>query len=635
MRAMIIDEHLERMERLLEIERAEERKRYETESAALSLDQRQARGQLLLDLEVADARSLAGRVLVELRPPQGREVPSSLIGPGSIVRAARRGLGADEPVTGVVARMTRGRVGVALDGPPPEWMDSGRLFLELLPNEVTYERQRKGLARLRSSGDRRIARWRELLAGGRTPAFEADPGFVPAAHLNAEQNEALAHALAARDLALIHGPPGTGKTTVLAELVVRAVERGERVLAAAASNMAVDNVLARLVRRPGLRVVRLGHVARVSEALLPWTLDEQIEAHASQQIARGILDEAHGLLARARKQAARGRSADRYAEAREARAAAAKLFGEARKLMHVVRAQVLGSAQVVCATCTGTEIDLLEREEFDLTVIDEATQATEPTALLPLLRAPKAVLAGDHRQLPPTVLSLAAARQDLSRSLFERLLELHGPSIARMLREQYRMHEAIMTFPSRELYGGELRAHPSVEAHLLADLEGVASSELTGVPIVFLDTAGKGFDDEVAQGSESHRNPQEAELVARKVRQLLEAGLAPEQISVISPYGAQVETLRALLPGEGLEIDTVDGFQGRENEAVVVSLTRSNAEAEVGFLADLRRMNVAITRARRFLLVVGDSATVSAHPFYRDFIDYVTERGGYRSAWEE
>ncbi|HCF58215.1 MAG TPA: AAA family ATPase, partial [Myxococcales bacterium] len=162
-------------------------------------------------------------------------------------------------------------------------------------------------------------------------------------------------------------------------------------------------------------------------------------------------------------------------------------FGEARKLMRVVRAQVLGSAQVVCATCTGTEIDLLEREEFDLTVIDEATQATEPTALLPLLRAPKAVLAGDHRQLPPTVLSLAAARQDLSRSLFERLLELHGPSVARMLREQYRMHEAIMTFPSRELYGGELRAHPSVEAHLLADLEGVASSELTGVPIVFLD----------------------------------------------------------------------------------------------------------------------------------------------------
>jgi superfamily I DNA and/or RNA helicase len=632
---MYLMEHLASLSRLLELERGEERRRYELESASLSWEERQARGLALTNLVATDTRSLAGRALLELAPAAGGELVGSIIGAGSLVRLARRGEHAEEPLTGVVARFSRSRLGVAFDVPPPDWAESGKLVLELLPNDVTYERQRAGLRRLASSDEPAHRRWRALLSGERTPAFVPDPAFQPSGHLNREQNEALAHALSATDLALIHGPPGTGKTTVLAELIARAVARGERVLAAAASNMAVDNVLARLVERPGIRVVRIGHVARVSEPLLPWTMEEQVEAHPSQQTAREMLREAHELLQRARKQAARGRSADRFAEAREARAAAGRLFTEARKLMRVTRDQLLASAQVVCATCTGSEVDLLEGQTFDLAVVDEATQATEPSTLLPLLKARRAVLAGDHRQLPPTVLSPEASRAGLSRSLFERLLELHGEPIARMLREQYRMHEAIMAYPSRVLYGGLLRAHPSVAGHLLTDLEGVANTEATRVPLVFLDTAGKGLEDELPPGSESRRNPGEAELVARKVNQLLEAGLAPQQISVIAPYEAQVRALRSLLPMAGLEIDTVDGFQGRENEAVVVSLTRSNRDAEVGFLADIRRMNVAITRARRHLLVVGDSATVSAHPFYRGFIDEVTARGGYRSVWEE
>ena len=271
--AMRIDEHIERLGRLLDLERAEERARYELESARLSLEERQARGHALLDLEAGDARSLAGRVLIELRPAAGHDLPSTLIGAGSIVGAHRRA-GDEEPATGVVARLSRARVAVAFDSPAPEWIDSGRVCLELLPNEVTYERQRKGLGRLRAGTDRRIGRWRELLSGERNPTFDPDPAFEPSPRLNREQNDALAFALSARDLALIHGPPGTGKTTVLAELILRAVEHGERVLAAAASNMAVDNVLARLVRWPEIRLVRVGHVARVSEPLLPWTLDE-------------------------------------------------------------------------------------------------------------------------------------------------------------------------------------------------------------------------------------------------------------------------------------------------------------------------------------------------------------------------
>ncbi len=632
---MDLAQHLATLERLLELERREEKARYESERSSLSFEGRQALGHALLDLKAADSRALAGRVLLELRPANpSRGLPSSLIGAGSLVRVLRRRAEPDEePPSGVVSRLSRAGIFVAFDAPPPDWVESGQVCLELLPSEVTYERQRLGLARLARGDARHLERWRRLLVGERAPAFLPSK-FEPSDELNPEQNEALQLALSAQDFALIHGPPGTGKTTVLAEVVERALANGERVLVSAASNMAVDNVLARLAR-PGLEAVRIGHVARVSEALLPWTLDEQVEANEVNIAGRELLDEAHELLARSKKLAARGRGADRYAESRQLRAEAGRLFSEARELLRGVRSRIVRDARVVFATCTGSMGEVLRDELFDLAVVDEATQATEPSALLPILHARRAILAGDHRQLPPTVLSPEAARAGLSRSLFERLLELHGSETARMLCEQHRMHESIMAFPSRALYEGQLRAHRAVARHLLSELPAVEATSLTTVPLVFLDTAGKGFDEELAEGSESRRNPQEAELVAAKVRELLAAGVRPAQISVIAPYEAQVQALRALLPQDELEVDTVDGFQGRENEAVVVSLTRSNSEGEVGFLADIRRMNVAITRARRHLLMVGDSATVSAHPFFKAFIEHATAVGGYRSAWDE
>ncbi|HEY3352140.1 MAG TPA: AAA domain-containing protein [Polyangia bacterium] len=629
---MPLDDHVALLAELLELERAEERRRFEAAEGELSLEERRARGLVLLDLVAAGARALAGRLVVELRPARaGAEVPASQIGPGALVKVIRRRPGdAEAAPTGVVARCSRAAVGVAFDEPPPDWVESGSVGLALLPSAVTYERQRAALGRLLGGAAPHVRRWREILGGARPPRADPRPGAAPAPRLNPEQNEALCAALTARELCLVHGPPGTGKTTVLVAIVEAAVARGERVLCAAASNLAVDNLLEKLVARGG-RVVRLGHVARVAEALVPWTLDELVEASSARGVARELQGEAHGLLAHARKQAARGRSAGHYALARQSRAEAGRLFAEARGRLREARAQVLADAQVVCATCTGADAEQLDDQVFDLAVVDEATQATEPATLLPLLRARRAVLAGDHRQLPPTILSPEAARRGLGRSLFERLIDAH-PAAARLLREQHRMHEQIMAFPSAELYAGALRAHPAVARHTLAELcPGAAACG----PVEFLDTAGTGFEDELGAESESRRNPQEAALVARRVRRLLDAGLGPAQIAVIAPYDAQVQALRALLPIAGLEINTVDGFQGRESEAVVVSLTRSNREAEVGFLADIRRMNVAITRARRHLLVVGDSATVAAHPFYARFIEYVTAAGGYRSAWEE
>jgi superfamily I DNA and/or RNA helicase len=213
-------------------------------------------------------------------------------------------------------------------------------------------------------------------------------------------------------------------------------------------------------------------------------------------------------------------------------------------------------------------------------------------------------------------------------------MSLHGPAIARRLTVQYRMHQAIMDFSSLEFYEAELEADASVREHVLADLPDIVPTPLTQSPVEFIDTAGASFDEELEPDGESRLNPQEAALVCRKVRELLDAGVTAEDIAVIAPYAAQVRLLREQLVVPGLEIDSVDGFQGREKEAVVISLVRSNPQGEIGFLSDIRRMNVAMTRARRKLLIVGDSATMSGHPFYRRAFEYFESLGAYTTVWE-
>jgi ATP-dependent RNA/DNA helicase IGHMBP2 len=281
---------------------------------------------------------------------------------------------------------------------------------------------------------------------------------------------------------------------------------------------------------------------------------------------------------------------------------------------------------VVLATLTSLDAPVLAGRRFALAVIDEATQAVEPAAYLALLRAERAVLGGDHLQLPPTVLSAAAQAGGLGISLFERLATGAGAEMRVTLAEQHRMNARIMAFPSEALYAGALRAHPDA-----------AGRAIDGAPLEVVDTAGCGFEEETPEGSDSRHNPGEAELAAAEVERILALGVAPADVAVISPYDAQVQRLRQLLAAridEGLEVDTVDGFQGREKEAVVVSLVRSNGTGEVGFLADVRRMNVAITRARAKLVVVGDGATVASHPFYERFLRHAERSGAWRSAWE-
>ena len=447
--------------------------------------------------------------------------------------------------------------------------------------------------------------------------------------LNDSQHDAIALALSARDVAIIHGPPGTGKTTALVELIRQAVARGERVLACAPSNLAVDNILDRLLAA-GETAIRLGHPARVSEALREHTLDVLAESHADARQARKFYKDAHALFRKAGKWSrAKPQPGEKAAMRREGRA----LIEDARKLEDRAVEKLLDGSPILCATLTGLNPDILGRRTFDLVVIDEAAQTVEPACWIAVGRAKRVVLAGDHCQLPPTILSVEASRRGFGVSLMERLVERYGPAVTRRLRVQYRMHDAIAGFSAAEFYESDLVADASVAGHRLCDLPGVAASPLTEAPVRFIDTAGAGHDEEVVH--DSRRNRGEAELVVKKVRELLDAGVSAEQIAVITPYAAQVRLLRESLAVPGLEIDSVDGFQGREKEAVVVSLVRSNTEGEVGFLADVRRTNVALTRARRGLIVIGDSATLANHPFYQRLLTYFETVGGYGSVWEE
>ena len=253
---------------------------------------------------------------------------------------------------------------------------------------------------------------------------------------------------------------------------------------------------------------------------------------------------------------------------------------------------------------------------------------------IPITRGKKIIMAGDHFQLPPTVRSQAAEDKGLGISLFERYYEILPEDSRALLVQQYRMHEKIMNFSSREFYGNKLVADESVRHHVLADLPGVEKTEDTTEPLLYIDTAGKGFEEKLESGSESRYNPEEAGLVLRLLQKMTALGVPPEEIAVISAYSAQVRLLASRTPDPRIEIDSVDGFQGREKELVIVTLVRSNLLGEMGFLADTRRMNVAMTRAKKKLIVIGDSATLASLKFYKDFLRYAEETGSYKSLWE-
>ncbi len=611
---------------LLALERDAEREAAERLLRDRSDQELTARGTTLLRLEVVDLLpGLGGAVQAVVRSSRSQdELPAHRLGPGDLV-ALREHRDRDPVATGVIARVRRDTLTVTLDQDDADLPPLVRL--DKLASDVTWQRLEAALDDL--AGDPEVDR-RDLVA---TLFHEREPEFAevpePAwfdATLDDSQRDAIRHALGARTVALVHGPPGTGKTTALVEFIRQVTSRGERVLATAPSNVAVDNVAERLAAA-GLRIVRLGHPARVSDAVLATTLAAQVERAPEQKLLKTVRREVEqGLRAVQRADGRRSR--------REAHAEVRARRRELRQLETAITRGIVDGAEVVLATNTGAADRLLRHSTFDQLVIDEAAQAIEASCWIPLARARRVLLAGDHRQLPPTILSAAAIAGGLATTLFERLV--HHPMTAvcaRQLTLQYRMHEAIMSFSAQRFYDGRLHAAPAVKGHLLTDLDGVAASAATAVPLRFIDTAGCGHEETAGDDDGSKANPGEAALVQTVVDGLVAAGVEPAAIAVITPYNAQVQLLRTRLDTK-IEIGTVDSLQGREQEATVVSLVRSNANADVGFLRELRRLNVALTRARRHLTVIGDSATLAGDPDLLALVDHLQERAEYRSGFE-
>ncbi|MEI7844277.1 MAG: AAA domain-containing protein [Chloroflexota bacterium] len=631
-----IDDHFQRLLRLLDLEAEAEKQSVLDDLQRLLPASQEAAGTSLINLVIKDeSAGLGGRILLTLgKRNQNLMLPWTRLGPGSLVILSEEGqqTSASSGWRGVVTRVSKESIQVAFS----QWPDSETEYpvfrLDRSSDEISRQRQRQALEKVQVAFETRLAELRDVLLNRRQPAFNLESSQAMLdANLNESQTQAVRFALSAADVAIIHGPPGTGKTTTVVELIRQIVLNGGRVLVLAPSNVAVDNLLEKLLAK-GEKALRLGHPARVLPELRQHTLDLLVENHPEMKVVQRLMRESRSLREQAFKYTrARPEPGARKSLRDEAKRAQA----DARKIEDRIVERLLTAAPIVCATLTGLDRDLIWKQHFDWCIVDEASQSTEAASWAPLQYADRLVLAGDHFQLPPTVISSEAVAKGFDVSLMERLMQLYGSRISRRLSIQYRMHHEIMDFSSKEFYEMSLSAHPSVEFHLLRDLPKIQSIGLVNTAVHFIDTAGASYDEASDPNGDSRFNLSEAQLANQKVIELLACGLEESDIAVISPYSAQVRLLRERILQTDVEIDSVDGFQGREKEVVIVSLVRSNPENEIGFLKDVRRMNVAMTRARRKLIVIGDSATITVHPFYQRMVAYFESIQAYHSVWEE
>ena len=659
-----VEQYLEKYEQLVQLEREEEMKQHKEEIKHLSGYEREKRGRAILHLRGRDqGQGLGAKFLVKfMRNYQGEELPENEISIGDLVMLSKNEPLNNNNPTGTVVEQSNYSITVAFDNQPNSFVYSKDLRMDLYVNDITFQRMLDALGQIRASSGR-LAELKDKLLGFSDLEFNAKEEVEFCEQdLNLAQQEAVKSALAAQDFFLVHGPPGTGKTTTAIEILEQGVKKEQRILATADSNTAVDNIVERLVDKD-VEVLRVGHPVRVNPLLRKHTLDYVIKDHPKYQESVKLREKAYDLLdqqedythpsGRWRRgmsnqqikslaedgKGSRGVPADKIEEMAKwlkLQEQIDELFQQVEQLENEAVQELIDQADVVCTTNSTAGSEILADKEFDLLVIDEATQATEPSALIPLTKAKKVVLAGDHKQLPPTVLNEEAKNNGLAKSLFERLIEVHGDSCKKVLTVQYRMNQDIMSFSNQEFYDSKLEAAPEVKNWQLNDLDislptGASPTEQAlnkEEAISFLDTCGMEVTEHSKQNSTSVQNQLEAELAVEIVSQIKRTGLDLSEVAVITPYYDQVELIDKLAK-EDLEINTVDGFQGREKEIVILSLVRNNSRGNIGFLKDIRRLNVSLTRAKKKLIILGDSNTISGHHVYDDLINYVHQVGFY------
>ena len=507
--------------------------------------------------------------------------------------------------------------------------------IQLSFDETSYKLMFEALDRTMKAKNNRLAYLRDLFYSHQKAAkFTFEPMRFP--WLNPTQEKAVNEVLWAKDVAIVHGPPGTGKTTTLVEAINETLMRESQVLVCAQSNMAVDWISEKLVDR-GVNVLRIGNPTRVNDKMLGFTYERRFEAHPDYPQLWAIRKAIREL----RKNRKKG--SESYHQKLE------RLKSRTTELEIRINSELLGEARVIACTLVGSAHRLLEGMKFGTLFIDEAAQALEAACWIPMRRASRVILAGDHCQLPPTVKSIAALRAGLGKTLMERIAE-NKPEVVTLLKIQYRMNEEIMRFSSDWFYHGEVESAPQIKYRSILEDDS---------PIMWIDTSNEenqvtiegddvvsgekrddmNFHEQFVGESFGRINKAEADLtlltLAEYLTQVGKRRVLEESIDVgiISPYRAQVQYLKRLLkkyeffkPYRRLiSVNTVDGFQGQERDVILISLVRSNDEGQIGFLKDLRRMNVAMTRARMKLIILGDKSTMTKHPFYQKLWEYVED----------
>ena len=523
----------------------------------------------------------------------------------------------------VISYVQDNKMVVVLPGPQvlPELVVTGELGVQLYFDDTSYKTMFAALREVAEAKGNRTARLREVLLG-KAPALRRETGPVRFPWLNVSQEKAVNQVLCAKEVAVVHGPPGIGKTTTLVEAVYETLHRENQVMVSAQSNTAVDWIAEKLVDR-GIPVLRIGNPTRVNDKMLAFTYERRFEAHSDYPELWQIRKTIREMTGRLRKSGREDRE--------RLHNQLTKLRVRATGLEIRIDTELFTEARVIACTLVGAASRVLERKRFSSLFIDEAAQAIEAACWIAISRADRVILAGDHCQLPPTIKCIEAARGGLGRTLLEKVV-LHKPETVSLLKIQYRMHEDIMRFPSRWFYHDELEAAPEVKYRGILDFDTPAS---------WIDTSELDLQEKAVAEGTGRLNTGEAELLVRELKNYMERigirRILEEHIDfgVISPYRAQVHYLRHLLKKEPffrpcrrlITVHTVDGFQGQERDVIMISLVRANEKGQIGFLRDLRRMNVAITRARMKLLILGEAVTLTRHPFYRELYEYI---GGLR-----
>lgn len=633
-------DRLKKLKQLLKIERDEDYRLYKELFLRVSLEQRRKNGVSWYPVKINSEELGSGDLLhLEIERTAYIDKPHQFSS-GKNVSLFSNQSNETLEITGTIKSVSKNTLRLVIHSDElPDWCYDGKLGLNVQFDDNSYLEMQRALDIVIEAKNNRIAELREMIEGVLPISFQKTDDNILIPQLNLSQNRAVRHVLSVNDIGVVHGPPGTGKTTSLVQAIRLTLQTEAQVLVCAPTNSAVDLLTEKLIEL-GIDVLRLGHPARMADELLQSSVDGKISASPYYKDIKNLRRNAEEYFRMAGKykrvfgkEDAQQRAAF-YSEAKNC-------IKEARLLEDFVVEELFKNAQVICCTPVTSTHRALNRKRFDTLFFDEASQALEPMVWIPLLKCRRLILSGDHFQLPPVVKSQEAKKGGLDQTLLDRCIELKDAVV--LLNRQYRMSSAIMGFSNHYFYNNELIADETVAEHSLLNDELNYLSK----SIEFIDTAGCSFDEIQNPETLSHFNPKEGEILFKHLQQLLldysiNTDLPSLDIGIISPYKEQREWLKENISAfeldktklQSLSIKTIDGFQGEERDIIYISLVRSNDAHEIGFLNDLRRMNVAITRARKKLVVIGDSATIGSSNFYQSFLEYCEKNGMYRSAWE-